>query len=100
TMRDAYVVSQLSGSRMSAFEAFYMATLGNARLLHLDDEAGTLSPGMQADLVILDPAATPAMAVRDAISDSLHDILFALMIMGDDRAVRQTYVRGSPMKQS
>ncbi|MCB1448914.1 MAG: guanine deaminase [Nitratireductor sp.] len=99
TMRDAYVVSQLAGSRISAFDAFYLATLGNARLLHLDDEIGKLEPGKLADIIVLDPDATPAMAVRNAISTSLHDILFALLIMGDDRAVRETYVRGKPSKR-
>ncbi|MEZ5870911.1 MAG: guanine deaminase [Nitratireductor sp.] len=99
TMRDAYLVSQLVGSRISAFDAFYLATLGNARLLHLDDELGRIEPDRQADIIVLDPAATPAMAVRDAISHSLHDILFALMIMGDDRAVRETYIRGVALKR-
>lgn len=100
TMRDAYVVSQLAGSRLSAYEAFYLATLGNARLLHLDHEIGSLEPGRMADLVVLDPGATPIMAERNALSDSLHDILFALMIMGDDRAVAETYVAGRPAKST
>jgi guanine deaminase len=98
TMRDAYVVSQLAGSRITAFDAFYMATLGNARLLHLDHEIGSLAPGKIADLVVLDPRATPIMAQRHALSNDLHDILFALMIMGDDRAVVQTYVAGKPVR--
>ncbi|GIL02555.1 MAG: guanine deaminase [Alphaproteobacteria bacterium] len=98
TLRDAYVVSQLAGARISAFDAFYLATLGNARLLHIDHEIGSLDPGRFADLVVLDPEATPVMAARHALSASLHDVLFALIIMGDDRAVAETYVAGRPMK--
>ena len=98
TMRDGYVVSQLAGARITAFEAFYLATLGNARLLHLDHEIGSLGVGMFADLAVLDPCATPIMAARNEISEGLHDTLFALMIMGDDRAVAQTWVRGVRMK--
>ncbi|MEM7462329.1 MAG: guanine deaminase [Pseudomonadota bacterium] len=98
TLRDAYVVSQLVGKRITAFEAFYLATLGNASLLHLDHEIGTLEAGKVADIVVLDPKATPIMAERHALSESLHDILFALMIMGDDRAVRQVWVNGKLVK--
>ena len=78
TMRDAYVVSQLSGARITAFDAFYLATLGNAQLLHLDHEIGMLEPGFTADIAVLDPQATPLMAARHELSQSLHDVLFAL----------------------
>lgn len=98
TMRDAYVVSQHVGSRISAFEAFYMGTLGNAKILNLDHEVGNLDDGKYADLVVLNPKATPIMAERHTLSNSIHDILFALMIMGDDRAIEQTYVKGKPIK--
>lgn len=100
TMRDAYTVSQLVGSRISAHEAFYMATLGNARLLGFDKETGTLESGKYADLAVLDPAATPLMAERHALSADLHDMLFALMILGDDRAVVETYVAGRAVKSA
>lgn len=98
TLRDAYTVSQLVGSRISAHEAFFHATLGNARLLGTDGEVGTLDAGKYADLVVLDPCATPLMAERHALSGDLHDVLFALMILGDDRAIAETWVAGSPLK--
>lgn len=98
TMRDAFVVSQLSGQRISAFDAFYSATLGNAKALGLSECVGTLNVEAFADLVVLDPTATPIMRERHALSSSLHDILFALVIMGDDRCVQETYVAGRAMK--
>ncbi len=98
TMRDAFTVSQLVGARISPYEAFYMATLGNARVLHLDREIGSIEVGKYADLVVLDARATPIMAARHALSSDLSDVLFALMIMGDDRAVIQTYVAGMAVK--
>jgi guanine deaminase len=98
TMRDAYVVSQLAGSRITAFDAFYLATLGNARLLRRDDEIGTLAPGSSADLAVIDARATPIMAERAELNDSLHDLLFQLMIMADDRAVTETWVQGRRVK--
>lgn len=98
TMRDAYIVSQLAGERISAFDAFYGSTLGNARVLGLDNEIGTLNVGSYADIVVLDPQATPIMKERHALSQSIHDVLFALMIMGDDRAIKQTYIAGKSQK--
>ncbi len=98
TLSDAYKVSQLAGDRISAFDGFYLATLGNARLLGIDEEIGSLDVGKYADLVVLDPEATPIMKARHALSGDLHDVLFALMIMGDDRAVTETYVAGCAMK--
>jgi guanine deaminase len=74
-----------------------MATRGNASLLDLHQEIGSLDIGAYADLVVLDPEATPLLEARQALSESLEDMLFALMILGDDRAVRATYVAGRPV---
>lgn len=96
TMGDAYKVAQLHGHTLTAAQAYYSATLGAARALALDDRIGTLEPGKEADLVVLDPAATPALRLRTECAESVEELLFALMIMGDDRAVRATYVAGVP----
>ena len=94
TMAEAYKVAMLRGTRLTAVELFHMATRGNAGLLGLDGETGALEPGAFADLVVLDPRATPVLASRDEISKSLEDRLFALALLGDDRAVSATYVAG------
>jgi guanine deaminase len=73
---------------------FYLATLGGARALALDDRIGTLRPGLEADLVVLDPNATPLMAFRSARSRSIAETLAIFATLGDDRAVRATYVAG------
>ena len=51
-------------------------------------------------IVVLDAAATPAMAHRMERVESLADELFVLMTLGDDRAVRATYVAGVPAFQT
>ena len=56
TMGEAYKVSQLAHAPINAVEAFYLATLGGARALDLDGRIGSLAPGHDADLVVLDPA--------------------------------------------
>src|ERR1043165_3675250 len=96
TMGAAYQVAQFDGRALSAVEAFYLATLGGARALALEDKIGSLAPGREADLVVLDPKATPLLALRHARSESVEDTLFALMMLGDDRAVRAAYVAGKP----
>ena len=95
TMAAAYEVAQLNGRTLSAVEAFFLATLGGARALALDDRIGAIAPGREADLVVLDPAATPLLKLRNARAESIEDQLFALLMLGDDRAVRATYVAGT-----
>jgi guanine deaminase len=94
TMSEAYKVAQLQGRPINAVEAFFLATLGGARALALDDRIGTLAAGHEADMVVLDPNATPLMSFRNRRSQSITETLAVLATLGDDRAVRATYVAG------
>lgn len=96
TMNEAYKVLQLNGQALSAERAFYLATLGGARSLYLDERIGNFAPGKEADLVVLDPAATPLLARRTAGTATLAERLFVLMMLGDDRAVAATHILGEP----
>ncbi len=95
TMGDAYKIAQLNHHTLSAPQAYYLATLGAARALRLDDRIGSLEPGHEADIVVLDIEATPALRLRTQCAENIEELLFALMIMGDDRAVRATYIAGA-----
>jgi guanine deaminase len=94
TLGEAYKVQMLAGYKPTAVELFAMATRGNAERLRIGHETGAIEVGKHADLVVLDPCATPVLASRQEVSASLEDVLFSLMILGDDRAVRATYVAG------
>ncbi len=98
TLDETYKIQQLLGERLNPFESFYHMTLGNAQVLSLESRIGTLEPGTDADLVVLDATATPAMALRMEVVRSLADELFLLQTLGDDRVVRETYVAGKAMK--
>ncbi len=91
---EAYKVAQLRGHNLSPLRAFYLATLGAARALDLDQHIGNFRPGKEADFVVLNPAATPLLARRTAAARSLAERLFLLMTLGDDRVVSRTYVMG------
>ena len=100
TLNEAYKVMQMRGQRLHPFAAFHWATRGNAHALGLGHRIGALEVGYDADLVVLDARATPAMALRAERIQTLAEELFLLQILGDDRAVAQTYVAGRPMKPS
>ena len=95
TMSEAYKVARLAGEPIDALEAFFLATLGGARALAFDDRIGTLAPGREADMVVLDPKATPLLAFRTGRVRSITELLAVLATLGDDRAVRATYVAGA-----
>ncbi len=94
TMGEAYKVQMLTGKKLKAAELFFLATLQNARALRIDAETGSLDVGKYADIVVLDPEATVVLKARHELSNSIEDVLFALALLGDDRAVAATYVAG------
>jgi len=94
SLNEAYKVLQLQGQKLDAFKALYLATLGGARALYLDDRIGNLQPGKEADFVVLDYKATPLIDYRLSQATTLQEKLFALMILGDDRAVKETFAAG------
>ena len=100
TMDEGYKVLQLQGQRMTPLESFYRITLGNARALSLEDRIGSLEPGREADMVVLDASATPAMALKMEEVTMLSEELFLLQTLGDDRSIVETYVAGEPAKST
>ncbi|GHU25387.1 guanine deaminase [Betaproteobacteria bacterium] len=94
TLNEAYKVLQLSGQSLTPERAFYLATLGGARSLYLDDKIGSFAAGREADFVVLDPLATPLLTHRMAHATTLAERLFVLMMLGDERCVVATHVLG------
>jgi len=97
TLNEAHKVARLRGRRLSSVEGFYLATAGGAAALRLEDRVGRIAPGLEADLCVLDPGATELLAFRRQFCDSIEEVLFMLMTLGDERAVRATWVAGHPV---
>lgn len=94
TLNEAYKAAQTHGDSLSAANAFYLATRGGAQAMGVADRIGSLAPGMEADVVVLDMKSTPLIAYRMGFVKDIHDALFVQMTLADDRAIRTTYVAG------
>jgi guanine deaminase len=94
TMAAAYEIAQLRGEAVHPAQLLWLATAGSAATLHRQDEIGTLSPGLAADICVLDLHSTPAIAQRAAEANAIWDAVFPTIMMGDDRAVADVWVAG------
>jgi len=94
TLNEAYKAAQLNGKKLTAAHAYYLATRGTARAMYIDDKVGSIAPGMEADIVVLDMKSTPIIEYRMQFAQDIHEALFIQMTLGDDRAVQATYVAG------
>lgn len=107
TMNEAYKVNQLRKAfadnpskikPLDPFQSLYLATLGGARALSLDDKIGSFLPGREADFIVLNPNSTPLLSARVQGAKELKEKLFAFEVLGDDRAVEHTYIMGKSLR--
>lgn len=103
TTNEAYKVAQLQGQKLSPMQALFLATLGGAKALCLEDKIGSFEVGKEADFVVINDQATPLMALRNGNGsnqtlEAVCDRIFSLVIMGDDRAIEATFIMGEPAR--
>lgn len=96
TMAAAYEVAQLRGQALHPSQLWWLATVGSARALHAEHQIGNIAPGMEADLTILDLHSTPAIAQATRRAETLWQAIFPTIMLGDDRAIRATWINGKP----
>lgn len=82
------------GVSLTPSRLWWLHTAGAARALGLEGVVGNLQPGCEADCVVIDLQATPLLGRRVAQARSLEELLFALIVLGDDRATEQVWVDG------
>jgi guanine deaminase len=95
TMGAAYQVAQLGGHSLSAPLALYLATRGAAHALYLEDRIGSLAPGLEADVIVMNLKSTPLIEFRMQRCASFEEALFVQMTLGDERAIVERYVGGT-----
>lgn len=103
TMLAAYHVGRASvtgggtakrGLSLKPSQLWWQHTAGAAQALGLGQVVGTLAPGSEADFLLLNPRATPLLARKTALAESLEELLFSLIVLGDDRVVERVMVAG------
>ncbi len=94
TASEAYKVLHLQEQALPATRALYLATLGAAEALYLEDRIGNFETGKEADFVVLDFEGSSLTARRCAHAETIEEKLFALMTLADDRHVAATWVAG------
>lgn len=96
TMLGAYYVGRegqtKQGLSLQPQHLWWQHTAGAARALGLEGVVGNLQPGCEADFVVLNPKATPLLARRTAQAANLDELLFAMVVLGDDRLIERTIV--------
>ena len=106
TLQEAYKVNQLRKAfpeegyeqePLSSLKAFYLATLGGAKALHLDSVIGNFEEGKEADFVVLDLASSELLKFRLAQCKTLEEKLFVIQMLANDRIITQTYILGQPV---
>jgi guanine deaminase len=99
TMLAAYYVAREGrtkpGVSLSPQDLWWQHTAGAAQAMGLGGVIGNLQPGCEADYVVLDPAATPLLARKTSQATSLDELMFALIVLGDDRVIARTVIAGA-----
>ncbi len=98
TLAATYEIGQLTHTPLHAAQLLWLATQGSARALKLDHTIGNLAIGYASDIIVLDPTKIPALAQRTQASNDLWEILFAIIMLGDDRSIRATWINGVNQK--
>ncbi len=91
---EAYKVAMLQAHSLDALRSFYLATRGGAEVLHLENLIGSLAPGYEADIAVLNLKPTEFAAWRMKFAGNIFDQLFVLMTLGLQSVIRATYVAG------
>ena len=98
TMLAAYYVGRegqaTTGLSLTPQQLWWQHTAGAARAMGLEGVIGNLQVGCEADFLVLNPAATPLLARKTARAANLDELLFSMIVLGDDRLVEKAVISG------
>ncbi|MCM1290656.1 MAG: guanine deaminase [Prevotella sp.] len=92
---EAYKVGMLQDNGLTAMQGFYMATKGSAEALHLQDKIGSIQPGFEADITVIDLAPNEFIEWRMQFANNIFEKLFVLSTLGPDNVIKATYISGN-----
>ncbi len=98
TAAEAYKITALQNIEFTARNAFYLLTLGGAKALNQDNFVGNFEIGKEADFVVVDASATELMRERLLHVEDIDELLFVLMILGDERNIASVYLQGKKVE--
>ncbi|CAH2054368.1 unnamed protein product, partial [Iphiclides podalirius] len=87
-------------------EVFYLATLGGAKALQLDDKIGSFEVGKEFDALVVDVYASGGQvdhhpySMEENEEEHLFGLLQRFVYVGDDRNITQVYIKGRSVKRS
>ena len=93
-MNEAYKICRLNDFNLDPIKAFYLTTLGAAKVLDMDDSIGNFEVNKEADFIVIDLNATEIISQKNKIAMGVNDILFNLMTLGDDRLIDEVFILG------
>ena len=99
-LNEAYKIAMINGNNLSAIHSLFLATRGGAEALHLEDKIGSLEPGFEADIAVLNLKVSEFIEWRLKFSDNIIDKLFVLLTLAPDNMNKATYVAGKKVYDS
>ena len=93
-MNEAYKICRLNDFNLDPIKAFYLTTLGAAKVLDMNDSIGNFEVNKEADFIVIDLNATEIISQKNKIAMGVNDILFNLMTLGDDRLIDEVFILG------
>ena len=94
TIAETYKISQLNNFSLHPAQLFWLSTVGSAKALNLENKIGNVSNGQFADLNIIDLFSTHEIKQRAKRAKNFWQKIFPTLIMGDDRAIKKTWISG------
>tara|TARA_B100001027_G_C16262273_1_gene330070 strand:+ start:782 stop:2071 length:1290 start_codon:yes stop_codon:yes gene_type:complete len=98
TISETYKISQLNNYSIEPAQLFWLATVGSSITLNLENKIGNIKEGLYADLIIINLASTKEIEQRQKRAENFWEKFFPTLIMGDDRAIKSTWVSGKEVK--
>ena len=93
-MNEAYKICRLNDFNLDPIKAFYLTTLGAAKVLDMNDSIGNFEVNKEADFIVIDLNASEIISQKNKIAMGVNDILFNLMTLGDDRLIDEVFILG------